>query len=160
MSENPISGVAGIIGSGLLAEDKRMSLIASNMANADSIAAPGAEPYRAVEPVFAALPLDATDGNGDPSGLGALPAFGDPGDPPGAASVDVIETLPSAAPPKTVYDPGNPYADANGYVRESNVSEVQQMVDMIGASRSYAAQVAVLDAHERTETMIVQSFIA
>ena len=147
MPENPISGVTGIIGSGLLAQDERMSLIASNMANAGSIAAPGSQPYEAVEPVFASLPLSDPD---DPA---------DPDDPPGTASVDVVATAQSDAPPKLVYDPSSPYANQAGYVAASNVSEVQQMVDMIDASQSYAAQVAVLDEHERTETLIVQSFI-
>ena len=148
MPQNPISGVTGIIGSGLLAQDERISLIASNMANAESITAPGTAPYAAVEPVFAALPLSDTEEAADPT------------DPPGAASVDVVTTAQSDAPAKLVYDPGNPYANQAGYVTESNVSEVQQMVDMIDASQSYAAQVAVLDEHERTETLIVQSFIA
>jgi flagellar basal-body rod protein FlgC len=147
MPENPISGVTGIIGSGLLAQDERMSLIASNMANAGSIAAPGSQPYEAVEPVFASLPLSDPD---DPA---------DPDDPPGTASVDVAATVQSGAPAKLVYDPSSPYANQAGYVASSNVSEVQQMVDMIDASQSYAAQVAVLDEHERTETLIVQSFI-
>lgn len=147
MPQNPISGVTGIIGSGLLAQDERMSLIASNMANAGSIAAPGSQPYEAVEPVFAALPLSDPD---DPP---------DPDDAPGTASVDVVATAQSDAPANLVYDPSSPYANQAGYVAASNVSEVQQMVDMIDASQSYAAQVAVLDEHERTETLIVQSFI-
>ncbi len=147
MPQNPISGVTGIIGSGLLAQDERMSFIASNMANAGSIAAPGSQPYEAVEPVFAALPLSDPD---DPP---------DPDDAPGTASVDVVATAQSDAPANLVYDPSSPYANQAGYVAASNVSEVQQMVDMIDASQSYAAQVAVLDEHERTETLIVQSFI-
>jgi flagellar basal-body rod protein FlgC len=150
MPQNPISGVTGIIGSGLLAQDERMSLIASNMANAGSIAAPGSQPYEAVEPMFAALPLSDPD---DPSDSA------DPSDPPGSASVDVVGTMQSDAPAKLVYDPSSPYANQAGYVASSNVSEVQQMVDMIDASQSYAAEVAVLNEHERTETLIVQSFI-
>jgi flagellar basal-body rod protein FlgC len=162
MAQNPISGVTGIIGSGLLAQDQRMSLIASNMANANSIATPGSQPFRAVEPVFAALPLTDTEDPGaedmaDPTDMGGQPGMGDP---PGAASVDVIATMQSNAPAKLVYDPSSPAANQAGYVAESNVSEVQQMVDMIDASQDYEAQVAVLDEHERAESMITQSFIA
>jgi len=130
-----------------------MSLIASNMANADSIATPGSQPFRAVEPIFAALPLS----DPEDEDMNDLP---DPNDPPGAASVDVIATMQSSAPAKLVYDPGSPAANRAGYVLESNVSEVQQMVDMIDASQDYEAQVAVLDEHEHTEAMIAQSFIA
>jgi flagellar basal-body rod protein FlgC len=155
MAQNPISGVTGIIGSGLLAQDQRMSLIASNMANADSVAAPGSQPYQAVEPIFAALPLSDA-GDFDAGDVADPP---DSTDPPGAASVDMVATAQSDAPAKLIYDPSSPYANQAGYVSESNVSEVQQMVDMIDASQDYAAQVAILDEHERTETMITQSFI-
>lgn len=133
-----ISGVPGIIGSGLLAERERMSLIASNMANANSITTPGGKPYRAHEPVFEAAPAD----NGS-----------------SADSVRVLGTVQSSAAPQTRYDPGSPYANAKGYVKTSNVDPVQQMTDLINAANSYKAQIAVLDQHTKLGQAMIQSFI-
>lgn len=131
--------VTAIIGSGLIAERERMGLIASNIANADSVVAAGGQPYRAKEPVFAAEPA-----------LGGAEAD----------SVSVVGVVESAAPPKLVYDPGNPYADAKGYVQESNVDAAQQMTDLISATQNYAAGIAVLDQSTKLDQAMLQSFIA
>jgi len=134
----PIPDVSTILGSGLLANRERLSLIASNVANADSITTPGGEPYRAREPVFKAEPV-----------LQGSPAAG----------VSVAEVVESDAPPKLVYDPGNPYADDKGYVQQSNVDQVQQMTDLISTTQSYKAQIAVLQQSTRLDQAMLQSFI-
>jgi flagellar basal-body rod protein FlgC len=72
--------------------------------------------------------------------------------------VSVAGTVVSNAPPKETYDPGSPYADAQGYVTGSNVSQVGQMVDLIDASNSYAASVAVLQQASRIDQQLLSSF--
>lgn len=138
MSKAIVPGVNEIIGSGLLAQGERLSLIASNIANADSVATSGAGAYRAVEPVFEAVPAD-----------------------PGSAidAVQVAGVAQSSSPPRTKYDPGSPFADAAGYVTMSNVNPVQQMVDLISASQNYADQIAVMDQTARMNQAMTQSFI-
>lgn len=133
-------GIISIVGGGLLAQRERLALIASNLANADSIATPGGQPYRAIEPVFETVPL------------------GNPGN--GVSTVAVAETVQSSAPPQLKYDPGNPYADRQGYVTASNVSQEQQMIDLIDATQNYSAEIAVLDQSSKLGQSMIQSMVA
>lgn len=121
MSNLPIFDVAG---SALNAQSVRLSTIASNLANADSVSGDPDAVYQAKQPVFQAVPV-----------------AGDPG----LAGVRVTEVAESTAPPIKRYEPGHPLADGNGYVYAPNVDPVAQMVDMISASRSYQANVEVLN---------------
>jgi flagellar basal-body rod protein FlgC len=98
--------------------------------------------------VFEATPLDPTDSDGANADD---PTTGDPG-------VSVVGTVLSNAAPKQTYDPSSPYADAQGYVMGSNVSEVHQMVDLIDSSNSYSASVAVLQQADRVDQQILSSF--
>lgn len=144
-----MTDIFSIVGSSLQAQNSRMSAIASNLANVDSIAAPGQQPYRAHETVFEAQQLDPNDTGTDvESGLGTSPDMG----------VQVVGTVESNAPPVQIYDPTSPYADATGYVTESNVSQPQQMVDLIDSSNSYAASVAVLQQSARIDEQMISSF--
>jgi flagellar basal-body rod protein FlgC len=143
-----VADIFSIIGSSLDAQNARMSAIASNLANADSIAAPGTAPYRAHEVVFEATPVAASDGDGADAGD---PTADDPG-------VSVVGTVLSNAPPKMTYDPSSPYANAQGYVTGSNVSQVHQMVDLIDSSNSYSASVAVLEQADRVDQQLLSSF--
>ena len=133
-------GIFSIIGSSLNAQNQRMSAIASNIANESSVAAPGQEPYRAHEVVFQAAPV-----------VGSDPQSPDLG-------VKVVGTVQSNAPPSMKYDPGNPDANAQGYVVGSNVSPVQSMVDMIDASNSYSASIAMLEQSSRIDQQMINSF--
>ncbi|QCR35780.1 flagellar basal body rod protein FlgC [Nissabacter sp. SGAir0207] len=112
-----------ISGSALAAQSQRMNVSASNLANADSVTGPDGQPYRAKEVVFqvAAAPGQETGG------------------------VRVAQVVDSSAPEKLVYQPGNPLADERGYVRMPNVDPVSEMVNTISASRSYQANVEVLN---------------
>lgn len=132
-------GIFSIIGSALNAQNQRMSAIASNLANASSVAGPGEQPYRAHEVVFQAEPVVGTGGNTE---LG----------------VHVVGTVESNAPPVLKYDPGSPLADAQGYVVGSNVSPVQSMVNMIDASNSYSASIAMLEQNSRIDQQMINSF--
>ncbi|GLR67529.1 flagellar basal-body rod protein FlgC [Acidocella aquatica] len=134
------SDIFGIVGSALAAQNARMGAIASNLANVDSITPPGAAPYRAHEVVFEAAPV--TGMNGGTADMG----------------VQVAGVLQSNAPPVQKYDPSSPYANTKGYVTGSNVSQVNEMVDLIDSSSSYSASVAVLQQASRIDQQMLASF--
>jgi flagellar basal-body rod protein FlgC len=154
-----MADIFSIVGSALAAQNMRMSVIASNLANADSVTPPGGTSYRAHEVVFQGAPLD--DSGDEEADDGEIATDGTDA---GSASdtsdlgVRIAGTVLSNAAPAQNYDPGNPYADANGYVTGSNVSQVGQMVDLIDASNSYAASVAVLQQAGRVDQQMLSSF--
>ncbi|RPH29359.1 flagellar basal body rod protein FlgC [Buttiauxella warmboldiae] len=111
-----------ISGSAMAAQSKRLNVSASNMANADSIAGPDGQPYRARQVIFQ---VDGAAGQ----------------DIGGVRVSDVVQTN---EPDRMVYDPSNPLADAKGYIRMPNVNVVNEMVNTISASRSYQANVEVM----------------
>ncbi len=113
-----------IAGSGMSAQSVRLNTVASNLANADSVSNSPQGVYRARHPVFQAL----------------LPTPGDNS----SSGVSVAGIAESKAAPETRYDPGNPLADAQGYVYAPSVNVVEEMTDMISASRSYQNNVEVL----------------
>jgi len=120
-----------IAGSGMSAESQRLAAVASNLANADSAIDSASAPYRAREVVFQAVaPTDA----------GAGPAR------VGMAGVRVAGIVESPAPPRTVYDPGSSFADANGYVQMPNVDPIEEMVNMISAQQDYQADLEAFNA--------------
>lgn len=111
-----------VAGSALSAQSMRLNTVSSNLANADSASGPDGRPYRARQVVFAAQPVEG-------GGLG----------------VRVTGVVESAAPPRIVYDPRNPAADARGFVAMPNVNVVEEMVNMISASRAYQSNVEVMN---------------
>ena len=116
----------------MTAQSMRLNVVASNMANADSVTSSGGQPYRAKQVVFQAQPIGA-------------------GMPKGVAGVVVNRVVDDPSPMRMVYDPRNPYADAQGYVTMPNVNVVEEMVNMISASRSYQANVEMMNT---TKSMI------
>jgi flagellar basal-body rod protein FlgC len=118
-----------VAGSAMSAESQRLNVTASNLANADSATGPDGKPYRAKQVVFETSPLD-----------GAQTASGQ-----GVGGVKVSRVIDDPTPMKVSYDPSNPSADANGYVTMPNVDPVQEMVNMISASRSYQADIETLN---------------
>ncbi|MGO4551421.1 flagellar basal body rod protein FlgC [Lysobacter sp. 2RAF19] len=122
MSNLPIFDVAG---SAMNAQSVRLSTVASNLANADSIAGTPEAVFHAKLPVFQATPVA-----GDPA----------------LAGVQVTQVTESTAAPIKRYEPGHPLADAQGYVYAPDVDPVAQMVDLISASRSYQANVEVFNS--------------
>lgn len=143
--------IFSITASALNAQNMRMGVIAANLANADAIAPPGQQPYRAHELVFAAAPLAGSAY----AGTGAAPADGTNS---AALGVQVVDTVQSNAAPVRKYDPGNPYADAQGYVTGSNVSQADEMVNLIDSANSYAASVAMLAQSSRIDQQMITSF--
>jgi len=131
-----MADIYSIIGSSLNAQSARMDVIAGNLANVDSVTPEGGTPYRAHEVVFEA----AQNADGEDSG-----------------GVSVAGTVLSNAPPRRTYDPGSPFADAKGFVTGSNVSQADQMVDLIDSSNSYSASVAVLQQAARIDQQLISS---
>jgi flagellar basal-body rod protein FlgC len=113
-----------IAGASLTAQSQRLNVTASNIANADSVAGPDGEVYRAKQVIFQAVPPDS--GNGP-------------------SKVQVAGVINDNTPARRVYDPRHPSADAQGYVTMSNVSVVDEMVNMLSASRSYQSSVEVMN---------------
>lgn len=112
-----------IAGSALTAQSARLNAVASNLANADSVAGANGQPYRAKQVVFAATPVGSEGGQG----------------------VRVTQVVESAAPLRLTYDPQSPYANEQGYVSMPNVNPVEEMVNMISASRSYQTNAEVMN---------------
>lgn len=116
-----------IAGSALTAQSQRMNVTASNLANADSVAGPDGQPYRARQVVFQMMPAPGASRTQSVGG------------------VRVAGVVESNAPLRQQYDPKNPLADAEGYVAMPNVDVVAETVNMISASRSYQANVEVIN---------------
>jgi flagellar basal-body rod protein FlgC len=122
-----------ITASGLNAERARMNALASNLANARTTRTEGGGPYKRIDPVFQAIPVAQTSGELSNDHVAQ------------AASIVVVKGIQEdQSPPQQVYDPSHPDADANGYVALPNVNVVQEMVNMITASRAYEAGVTVM----------------
>jgi flagellar basal-body rod protein FlgC len=118
--------VFDIAGSGLAAQSVRLNTVASNLANADSISSDPNKVYKARHPVFEAVRTALSNTGSD-------------------AAVKVNGIVENNSPPSARYEPGNPLADAQGYVYAPNVNVIEEMVDMISASRAYQNNVEVLN---------------
>ncbi|VVE88930.1 flagellar basal body rod protein FlgC [Pandoraea bronchicola] len=119
----PLMSIFDVAGSAMTAQSQRMNVTASNLANAESVTGPDGQPYRAKQVVFQVNPVAGADVGG----------------------VKVAGVVEDPSPLKTVYDPKNPAANAQGYVTMPNVNPVEEMVNMISASRSYQANVEALN---------------
>ncbi len=133
--------IFNIAGSGMSAESVRLNTVASNLANAGSVSSNPNTVYKARYPVFQAVQSALAGGQS----LTTQAAN---------ASVAVTGIVQSNAPATARYEPGNPMADAKGYVYASNVNVVQQMVDMISASRSYQNDAQVMNT---SKTLMVDT---
>lgn len=116
-----------VAGSALNAQTIRLNTTSSNMANANSVSSSTNNLYRARHPVFAPL----------------VKAFADN---PAAEGVQVKGIVESQAPARKEYSPDNPMANAQGYVFMPNVNVIDEMADMISASRSYQANVEIMNS--------------
>ena len=123
--------VFDIAGSGMSAESVRLNTVASNLANADSVSGDPTQVYQAKHPVFQSVQ--------------ALGAAASQMEEQASASVRVLGIANNTAAPESRYDPSNPLANSEGYVYSSNVNVVEEMTDMISASRSYQNNVEVMN---------------
>lgn len=112
-----------VSGSAASAQTQRLNVVASNVANADTVAGPDGQAYKARHVVFQTLLM----GEGTSSG------------------VQVSQVIESQNEGRKVHDPKHPAADGAGYVTYSNVNPIEEMVDMISASRSYQNNVEVMN---------------
>jgi flagellar basal-body rod protein FlgC len=122
-----------VAASGLGAERVRMNSLASNLANARTTRTPEGGPYKRVDPVFQAVPIEERL-----SEVQRDPAQG------GVYMVDVPYIKQDDKEPQLIYDPQHPDADARGFVALPNVNVVEEMVNLITASRSYESGVTVM----------------
>jgi flagellar basal-body rod protein FlgC len=117
-----------IAASGLRAQQARMRIIAENLANANSTAkSPGGDPYRRQVPVF------------QPTRVA------------GATGVSMARVEPDRTDFRSTYEPGNPAADAKGYVKEPNVDPLVEALDMKEAQRAYEANLNVIETSRAME---------
>jgi flagellar basal-body rod protein FlgC len=119
-----IFNVFHVASSALTAQSMRLNAVASNLANADSVVGADGQPYRARQVVFEATPVSG----------------------PNAIGVRVKQVVEDASPGRMIYDPRNPAANEDGYVTMPNVSVVDEMVNMISASRSYQTNAEVMNS--------------
>jgi len=120
-----IESIFGIATSALDAQSQRITLIAQNLANANSVDSADGGPYQRRIPVFEAQAV----GEENTAGLG----------------VKMAAVLHDQTPARQVYDPASPFADASGMVNESSVNPIYEMVDMMQASRSYQANLSMVE---------------
>ena len=115
--------IFNVSGSAMSAQAQRLNTVASNLANADSTTSATGQAYRAKQVVFEAVPTEG-----------------------GGTGVRVQQVVEDASPLKQVYDPKHPMADDKGYVAMPNVNVVDEMVNMLSASRSYQTNVETMNA--------------
>jgi flagellar basal-body rod protein FlgC len=125
--------ILAISSTAVSAQSQRLNVVASNLANADSVAGPDGQPYKARQVVFQ-------------TGQG----------PQGASGVRVSNVIEDPAPGKRTFDPKHPLADADGYITQSNVNVVEEMVNMISASRSYQSNVEVMNTAQQLMAKTLQ----
>ncbi|MFQ6370300.1 flagellar basal body rod protein FlgC [Shewanella sp. YIC-542] len=130
--------IFNIAGSGMSAQSVRLNTTASNIANADAVSSSVDKTYKARHPVFEAELAKATSGQQQPE----------------SAAVRVAGIVESDKPLVKEYAPDHPLADNDGYIYKPNVNVVEEMADMISASRSYQMNVQVADA---TKSMLQQT---
>lgn len=121
--------IFNVAGSAVSAQSQRLNTVASNLANADTVAGPDGQAYKARQVVFQ-TELMGAQGSGSGNG---------------SAGVRVSNVVEDNSPGRRVFDPKHPAADAEGYVTFSNVNPVEEMVNMISASRSYQNNVEVMN---------------
>ncbi len=118
-----------VSGSAVSAQSQRLNVVASNLANVDTVAGTDGKAYKARQVVFQTQMMGAA---GAPSDAGS-------------AGVRVSTITEDQTPGRRTHDPTNPQADAEGYVTYSNVNAVEEMVNMISASRSYQNNIEVMN---------------
>ncbi len=117
--------IFNVSGSAVSAQSQRLNVVASNLANADTVAGPDGQAYKARQVVFQTQLMGA-------------------GNDLGSAGVKVSQVTEDQSQGRRVHDPKHPQADAEGYVTYSNVNSVEEMVNMISASRSYQNNIEVM----------------
>jgi flagellar basal-body rod protein FlgC len=129
--------VFDVAGSALSAQSVRMNTTASNLANANSVSSSDGETYRARQPVFEAMLQDEKGGTA-------------------SVGVAVREVVESQAPLQRRYEPGHPMANEDGYIFMPNVNVVEEMTNMMSASRSYQTNVEMINTAKQLALRTIQ----
>jgi flagellar basal-body rod protein FlgC len=137
-------GVMSISASAMTAERERAEIVTSNLANAETTRTPEGGPYKRMQVVFGAQPVETPN---FPSALASVSDMD-------AKGVAVEGIVADTTPPIRRYEPGSPDADAEGYVSYPNVNPAEEMVDLMGAARSYDLNASAVQA---TKAMIQES---
>lgn len=124
-----------IASSAMDAQQKRLTAVASNLANADSVSSNAQTGYRARRVVFELNPI-----GGDSNAVG----------------VQASKVVEDSRPMKAIYQPGNPLADDKGYVYAPNVDPVEEMADMMSANRSYQMNADLMNAAKQMAQKAIQ----
>jgi len=127
--------VFDVSASAISAQSQRLNVVASNLANAESVAGPDGQPYKARQVVFQTQMM-----GGDPA----------------SAGVNVAQVVEDNSAPRKVHDPQNPAADSEGFVTMPNVNPVEEMVNMISASRGYQTNVDVMNTAKSLLQKVLQ----
>ena len=135
-----LADIFDIAGSALAAQTTRLHATASNMANASNVSSTAEDAYKAKRVVFRAVLEDQIIGNVRR--------------PAGSLFVDCVKDDPS--PHRKLYDPTNPMAGEDGYVYQSNVEEVSEVVEMLAAARSYQNNVEVINTAKQLMTRTLE----
>ena len=130
--------VMDIASTGMSAEGLRLNTTASNIANANSISSSYEDTYKARHPIFAAQLQQASDEMSKGSG------------------VQVLGIVESPKPLQIEYSPGHPMADVNGYIYKPNINVIEEMADMMSASKSYETNVQLADTTKRIFRRVLQ----
>lgn len=132
-----------ISSSALSAQRLRMDIISSNLANINTTNTPEGGPYRRKDVVFAAQPIAGTFGEVLNSKVAK-----------NLQKVEVVDIIVDKRPPRMIYDPRHPDANASGYVGMPDINVIEEMVNILSVTRSYEANVAVINA---TKSMVTKA---
>lgn len=132
-----------VVGTGMSAQSVRLNTTASNLANADSVSSSIDETYRARHPVFAAEMSKAAAYQSN-SGSNA------------SVKVKVAGIVESDAPLNVEFAPNHPMADKDGYIYKPNVNVIEEMTDMMSASRSFQTNVQIAESAKRMVTQVLR----
>lgn len=134
-----VQSTFAISASGLRAERLRLDVIASNLANASTTRTAEGGPYKRRNVVFVSEPLESDFAS-------TIEALAEEGAREGVRVADVVE---DTSPPRMVFEPGHPDANAEGFVAYPNVNPVAETVDLLAATRAYEANVQAVNATKR-----------
>jgi flagellar basal-body rod protein FlgC len=141
-------------GSALTAQRLRMDVIANNIANAETTQRPGQPAYKRQSVVFTPIPASpSSQSEGTMASFSPLGGFSRQAPDQGVQVEAIIE---DEAPPRMVFDPSHPDADANGYVAYPDVDIITEMTDMVSATRAYEASVTALNAAKTMATKALE----
>jgi flagellar basal-body rod protein FlgC len=133
-----------VTGAGMSAQRTRMSVVSGNLANAETTRTPEGGPYRRRNVFFRALPLQQSSSLLRPAGLTSLP-IGPRARDAEVNSVEVVGVQASTRAPRKVYDPHHPDTDAEGYVSYPDINTMEEMTDLLSATRSYEANMTAFN---------------